>query len=158
MSINLNGTTPAAPAGSTNVSWQRDGSGNVSAYITSSAELTGDNVDLTGQTANIAATNLEASPAGGLYRISAVIVQTVQASTSGTLPGIQISWKDADSAVTQTFNLTATNSVNVVGTMAQAQMVISATAAIAITYATTGYASVGGTALAYALHIRIEKY
>lgn len=158
MSINLNATTPAAPAGSTNVSWQRDGSGNVSAYITSSAELTGDNVDLTGQTANIAATNLEASPAGGLYRVSVYIVQTVAGSTSGTLPSVQITFKDVDTATTQTITLTATNSANVVGTLAQAQAVINATAAIAITYSTTGYASVGGTALAYALHIRIEKY
>ena len=32
MSINLSDTTPAAPGGSTNVKWQTDVSGNVSAY------------------------------------------------------------------------------------------------------------------------------
>ena len=31
--INLNNTLPAAPSGSQNVSWQQDGSGNVSAYV-----------------------------------------------------------------------------------------------------------------------------
>jgi hypothetical protein len=158
MAINLNNTVPAAPTGSTNVSWQRDGSGNVSAYITTSAELTGDNIDLTAQAANIAAANLEASPVGGLYRVSIYIVQTRAATTSGTLPSVQIAFKDVDSAVTETITATATNSANVVGTLAQTQVVINATAAVAITYATTGYASVGGTTLAYALHIRIEKY
>jgi hypothetical protein len=33
MSTNLSNTTPAAPGGSTNVTWQADGSGNVSAYV-----------------------------------------------------------------------------------------------------------------------------
>jgi hypothetical protein len=31
---NFNNTTPAAPGGSSNVTWQKDGSGNVSAYLT----------------------------------------------------------------------------------------------------------------------------
>jgi hypothetical protein len=33
MSINFNDTTPAAGGGNTNVKWQKDGSGNVSAYV-----------------------------------------------------------------------------------------------------------------------------
>lgn len=33
MAVNLNDTTPAAPAGGTNVKWQSDASSNVSAYL-----------------------------------------------------------------------------------------------------------------------------
>lgn len=33
MAITLNSATPAAISGSTNVTWQKDGSGNVSAYV-----------------------------------------------------------------------------------------------------------------------------
>ncbi len=33
MPMNLNNTTPAAPGSNTNVTWQQDGSGNVSAYV-----------------------------------------------------------------------------------------------------------------------------
>jgi len=36
MPMNLNNTTPVAPAGNTNVTWQKDGSGNVSAYVSAS--------------------------------------------------------------------------------------------------------------------------
>lgn len=35
VSTNLNNTTPAAPGGNTNVTWQADGSGNVSGYVPS---------------------------------------------------------------------------------------------------------------------------
>jgi hypothetical protein len=34
MPMNLNNTTPAAPGSNVNVTWQKDGSGNVSAYVT----------------------------------------------------------------------------------------------------------------------------
>ncbi len=37
MSANLNNTTPAAPGGNVNVTWQKDSSGNVSAYIATGA-------------------------------------------------------------------------------------------------------------------------
>lgn len=37
MSSNLNNTTPAAPGGNTNVTWQSDSSGNVSGYVPTGA-------------------------------------------------------------------------------------------------------------------------
>jgi len=37
MSINLSATTPAAPAGKQNVTWQADGHGNISGYVPSSS-------------------------------------------------------------------------------------------------------------------------
>lgn len=35
--VNLSNTTPAAPSGASNVSWQKDGSGNISAYASNTA-------------------------------------------------------------------------------------------------------------------------
>jgi hypothetical protein len=39
MAVNFNDTTPAAPGGGVNVTWQVDGSGNASAYVNSSGIL-----------------------------------------------------------------------------------------------------------------------
>jgi hypothetical protein len=44
MATNLNDTTPAAPGGNTNVLWQKDGSGNVSAYVPAAGPQSGANV------------------------------------------------------------------------------------------------------------------
>ena len=41
MSTNLSNSTPAAPGGNTNVTWQADGSGNVSGYVPSVGSLGG---------------------------------------------------------------------------------------------------------------------
>ena len=156
MAINLNNTTPAAPTGSTNVTWQEDVSGNVSAYVTTSAELTGSNIDLTAQGANIGSTNLVASPVAGLYRISAYLIVTRAATTSSTLPSLTIGWTDQNSGVAQTLVLTPTNSGNLTTTYQQATGFIS-TNTSAITYSTASFASSGGTSMQYALHIRVEK-
>jgi len=40
MAANLNNTTPAAPGGNVNVSWQKDTLGNVSAYVPTGAGIT----------------------------------------------------------------------------------------------------------------------
>ena len=160
MSVNLSSTTPAAPAGSTNVAFQTDGSGNVSAYITSSSELTGDSVDLTAQTANIAAANLIASP-NGLYRVSVYSVVTTVASTgaaTSTLPAVVIAWDDADNGQPQSFTLTPTNTGNFLTTLQEAAMIISAGTSAALTYATTGYASDTASQMQYAVHIRVEQF
>lgn len=156
MSVNLNDTLPAAPAGSTNVKFQRDMSGNVSAYITTPAELTGNSIDLTAQAASIGLTPLVPTPVAGLYRVTVYIVQTQVATTSGTLPSVVLSYKDRDSATVVTIAATATNSANLLGTLAQATAILSSFAATTINYSTTGYASVGGTPLQYALRIRVE--
>lgn len=37
MSVTFNSTTPAAPAGNRNITWQKDGSGNVSGYVKNGA-------------------------------------------------------------------------------------------------------------------------
>ena len=158
MSTNLNDSTPAAPAGGINVKWQTDGSGNDSAYLAagSNPSLTA-SVNLLTQAANIAATTLLAVTATGLYRVSAYIIRTQVATTSSTLPSVVITWTDADNSAGQTFTLTPTNATNTLVTPQQASMVVDALTATNIRYATTGYASVGGTPMQYALHLRLEK-
>src|SRR5208282_6552675 len=95
MSINLSNTTPAAPTGATNITWQSDGAGNVSGYIQSAVELVGDSVDLTAQTADIGPNTLVTTP-NGYYRISAYIIITTIDSTSSTLPSVVLNWNDKD--------------------------------------------------------------
>jgi alpha-D-ribose 1-methylphosphonate 5-triphosphate diphosphatase PhnM len=156
MSIALNDTTPAAPAGGTNIKWQRDVSGNVSAYINVAPELIGNNVDSTAQSANIGTTTLVSSPSAGGYRVSCYIVLTQAATSSSTLPQIQITWQDFDTGVTKTANVTASGiTTNTIGDYSQGDIVISAAAAT-ISYSTTGYASSGVTPMQYKIHIRTE--
>ena len=157
MAINLNNTTPAAPASNQNVLWQQDGSGNVSAYLPNTTQQF-PGVDLTTQAANIAATTLLATPSAGVYRVSAYIIVTQVATTSSTMPSVVITWTDKDNTTAQTLTLTATSTGNALTTFAQAMAVLDATSGSNIQYSTTGYVSSGATPMQYALHLRIEKY
>lgn len=159
MSVNLSNTTPAPPAGSTNVTFQSDGSGNVSAYVTTSTELTANGVDLTNQSADIGATDLVVTPSGK-YRISGYIVVTTVASTgaaTSTLPSIVIAWNDFDNGQPQTLTLTPTNSGNLLTTLQQADCFINANVSANIQYSTTGYASNTAAQMKFAIHITVEK-
>lgn len=156
MSINLNNSTPAAPAGSTNVTWQKDTSGNVSAYVTVAPELTGDNVDLTAQAANISATTIVATPAPGLYRVAGYISVSQAASSSSTLPSIVLAWTDQDSGQLMSLTLTPTNAGNVLTTVQENDAILSVNSSTDIQFSTTGYASSGGTPMQYSIHMRVE--
>ena len=156
MSVNFSNTIPAAPAGSTNVKWQTDGSGNLSAYVTSAVELTGDGFDGTAQAANIALTNLIASPTSGRYRISAYIIVTQAATTSSTLPSISLQWNDADNGQAQTFALTPTDTGNLLTTSHFNDVFLSVGASSPLTFSTSGYTSVGATPMQFAIHITVE--
>lgn len=158
MSTNINGTTPAAPSNSTNVVWQTDGSGNVSGYVpTSALHLPG--VDLTAQAANISATDFVAAAAvlNGVYRISIIIQETQAASSSSTLPSVVLTWTDEDNSTLQTFTLTpASPSGNTLTTYGQATLIVNSKVGFAIQYATSSYASSGGTPMQYALNLHVE--
>lgn len=158
MSTNWNDTTPAAPANHTNVAFQTDGSGNASAYVPTAANhLTG--VDLIAQAANISATDFVAAAdaQNGVYRISIIIQLTQAATTSSTLPSVVITWTDEDNSTLQTFTLTAASpSANSLTTYAQATLVVNAKVSFAIQYATSSYASSGGTPMQYALNLHAE--
>lgn len=156
MAINLNGTTPAAPSGATNVTFQNDVSGNVSAYITSAPGIL-PGVNLTAQTANISATTLLATTASGMYRVSGYIVVTTVDGVSSTLPKITITWTDANNSAVQSFDLTATSTGNTTTTSKQGVMVVSALTTTNIQYATSGYVSNTPATMQYALHLTIEK-
>lgn len=155
--INLNDTTPAAPAGGTNVKWQEDVSGNVSAYAPSTATQTAAE-DLTAQAADITPTTFSTPTASGVFRVSGYIVVTQVATTSSTLPSIVITWVDADNSTPQSLTLTPTSAGNLLTTFEQATGFISDKAANAIQFATSGYASSGATPMQFALHLRLETF
>lgn len=118
-------------------------------------------VNLTAQAVNIGATSITTPAANGFYRASCYVVVTQAATTSSTLPSCQIGWTDADSSTAQVTNLTNTNSTNVVGNTGALATTFTpptfyAKTGVPITYATTGYASVGATPMQYAIHIRLE--
>lgn len=155
MSINISNTLPAAPAGSTNVLWQTDGAGNVSAYITAAVELVGDGFNATGQTANIGTTSLITTPTAGRYRISGYLIITTVGTTS-TLPAIVLAWNDADNGQAQTLTLTTSGlTTNSLTTKSQSDAFISVGASAALQFSTTGYASTG-TPMQFAIHIVVE--
>jgi len=157
MASNFNNTTPAAPAGFTNIAWATDGSGNDSASVpTSAIELTVNNLDLLGQTANIAPATLFTPSASGLYRISAHLIVTIVDGASSTLPALTIGWTDADNSHAQTIVLTPTNAGNLLTTYQQADCRINAKTLVNVTYATGSYASGTPATMAYSVHIRIE--
>ena len=156
MSVNLSNSTPAAPTGGTNITWQTDGQGNVSAYTQSAVELVGDGVDLTAQTADVGPNTLVNTPSG-YYRISAYIVVTTVDGASSTLPKLTITWNDLDNGQAQSFDLTPTNPGNLLTTLEQSDMIVSAASSASINYATSGYASGTPATMQFAIHIRVEQ-
>ena len=156
MSVNLSNTTPAAPTGGTNIIWQTDGQGNVSGYVHSAVELVGDGIDLTAQTANVGPNTLVTTPSG-YYRISAYIVVTTVDGASSTLPSLTITWNDQDNGQAQSFVLTPTNAGNLLTTLEQSDMIVSAGSSATIDYETSGYASGTPATMQYAVHIRVEQ-
>lgn len=156
MSVNLSSTTPAAPTGGTNIIFQTDGQGNVSAYIQSATELIGDGVDLVGQTADIGPNTLVTTP-NGFYRISAYLIVTTVDGASSTLPKLTITWNDLDSGQGQSFDITPTNSGNLLTTLEQSDMIVSAGSSATLDYATSGYASGTPATMQFAIHIRVEQ-
>lgn len=156
MSVNLSNTTPAAPAGSTLVTWQTDGAGNVTGYVTSAVELTGNAFNGTAQSANIASTALIVGPTAGVYRVAAYIIVTTVDAVSSTLPKITLSWNDADNGQAQTLDLTATQAGNLLTTFAQGDAFLSIGASANLSFSTSGYLSNTPAAMKYAIHIRIE--
>lgn len=156
MAINLNNSVPAAPTGGTNVLWQEDTSGNVSAYVSAPGIIAASSKDLTAQQANIAGTNLITSPTAGCYRISVYIAVTTKGGSSSTLPATVFTWNDQQSGQAMSLTLTPTNAGNALTTFQDAVGFISANTS-AIQYSTTGYVSAGSPQMQYALHIRIEQ-
>lgn len=115
-------------------------------------------INLTAQAANIGTTTLYAVPSAGFYRVSIYITVTQAATTSSTMPSTTIAYTDGNSGTNaHSTTTTATNTGNSLTTsFAQTTYVLYAKTSTNITYATGSYASSGGTAMNYALRIRVE--
>lgn len=120
-------------------------------------------VDLAGQTAAIPATTIYTAPTAGTYRISWVAKVTTPASVSsvlgGTSLGFQVVYIDADDSVVATTQAALSGSVNAGNTTASTiggVLIVSVAASTAIQYQ-IGYTSVGAPAMAYNLHVKVEK-
>jgi hypothetical protein len=125
-------------------------------------------VDLTAQTANIAAATLYAVPStgAGMYRVSAYVVLTTAASVSSTLPNVQIVFTDNQTNTSITIDATPVLGVagigqtgaltaNTVGTAASGVIVVNAKASTNIQYQLVNYQS-SLACMAYAIHIKLE--
>ena len=97
-----NDTTPAAPAGSQNVKWQVDGSGNVSAYLPT-APLAAPSLNLLAQSAAISTTTFFATgttPGAGMYRLSYYTYVTVAGNAVNLTA--TFTWQDDSGAAANT--------------------------------------------------------
>jgi hypothetical protein len=123
-------------------------------------------VNLTAQNSNIGATTILTPSANGYYRISGWEVST-NTPTGGVVPSVSILFTDADASVAQTVVMLYTAVANAAGVPAQTNSQSLSTApewsgtfyaksGVAIQYETTGYTAGSGTALQYALHLRLE--
>jgi hypothetical protein len=119
-------------------------------------------VDLTGQTAAISATTIYAVPAAGagMYRISWVATITTAATTSSVLGGangFQVVYTDpADSVVkTSVAGNSITSIANTTATSISGSLIAFCKLSTNLQYS-FGYTSVGGTPMAYNLHVKVE--
>lgn len=118
-------------------------------------------VDLTGQTANIASTTIVTPAVNGFYRASCFLVDTQAATTSSTLPSCNISYTQADTGLLAALlPISGTVTTNQVGDQGAPSASFAnyfyAKGGSPIKYFTSSYASSGATSLAYAVHIRLE--
>ena len=125
-------------------------------------------IDTTGLTANVGSTLLYAVPStgAGLYRVTALVVETTAASVSSTLANVQIVYTDNQTSGTITIDATPVLGVagvgqtgaltaNTVGTTSTGVIAVNAKASTNINYQTVNYAS-STAGMTYALHIKLE--
>lgn len=160
---NLSGTATTAqigtgtPAGSKYVD---GGTGAWTALPAGGPTVTA--VDLTLQGADIAATTLLTPGANGFFRMEVWSEVTRVATTSSTLPTVNVIFTDAETSLSITLPVASSNTGNTTSTKGpySASSVIAAAtfyakSGVAIQYSTSGYASVGATSMQYALHLRL---
>lgn len=117
--------------------------------------------DATAQAANVASTLVFQTTTKGTYRATCYVEVTQAATTSSTMPSCNVLWTTADSGTAQTAGITATSAANTVGTNSTTTAnsnapVQVAAAGASVNVSTTGYASVGATAMQYAVHFKLE--
>lgn len=111
----------------------------------------------TAQTANVNVPALYAVPVSGMYRVSAFVALSQAATTSSTMPSVSVNYTEAiTGTVVQDNNVTAQGTNNVIGTHSGGSAVILCQQGSNIGYVTSGYASVGATAMHYGVQVKIE--
>jgi len=124
-------------------------------------------VDLTTQSAAIAATTIYTPTASGLFRLSIFLKVTQAATTSSTLggaAGVVITYTDATDSVAQSVTALLgkqdgtsgiSNAGNTTTTVLQGSMILNAKTGVAIQHA-VGYTSSGATVMQYEVHYKLE--
>ena len=111
---------------------------------------------LTGKNANLAAVTLETPSTPGLRRATAAIIITTVDGASSTMPKVTLGWTDADNATAQTHDLTATSAGNVLTTKDSGTFLFNPKLGVAVTVATSSYASGTSGIMQYSLYVTIE--
>ena len=153
-----NDTTPAAPAGSQNVKWQVDGSGNVSAYLPT-APLAAPSLNLLAQSAAISTTTFFATgttPGAGMYRLSYYTYVTVAGNAVNLTA--TFTWQDDSGAAANTLT-TGNIACNTLGANSETapglgEIIFYSEASVNISYATALSGAIGTGR--YALRLRLE--
>jgi hypothetical protein len=123
-------------------------------YLATSANLSAQGADVT-------LVNLLTNSIGGTYEMSCYAVVTRAATTSSTLPACAGSYTDMDTSVVETPTLSGAQTGNTLGltgggaNLAPVPSIIRVKAGTTIAWATSGYASVGGTSMQFAVHVRL---
>lgn len=110
---------------------------------------------LTGQTADITATNIIASATAGRYRASSYIAITTPGSVSSTLPNVFLICTDPVDSVAKAVLLSVTSATNTTATARGGSAICDAKAATPIQYNTSGYAS-SAAGMAFKIYIILE--
>lgn len=110
---------------------------------------------LTAQVANNANVLTYAVTKTGVFVVDLYEVST-NTPTDATLPAITVTYTDADSNASVTQTLADVTSVSAAGVVSQGQFVIRPLVGTNVVIATTSYNAGSGTALAYAVHTRLE--
>jgi hypothetical protein len=156
MASNFNNTTPAAPAGFTNIIWQTDGAGNDSAYVaTSGAEVYKSlSAGLTANFNSGSPQTLFTPTVAAAYRISWTQAIVVAGSVSSTFPSLTLGWTDVGS-IARTKTLVATSAVNTTAVESDGSAIIYTNNATAVTVTSASYAS-SAAGMTYSLAITAE--
>lgn len=155
MALNYSNTTPSAPAGGSNVLWQTDGAGNLSAYLASAPQAAAA-LDLTAQTAVITTSTFATPATAGLYRLSYYAYIT----TTGNAVNLTLTLGWTDNTATTSTVTTANIACNTLGASSTligqpGTLVVYSDAATTITYATALSGAIGSGQ--YALRLRLES-
>lgn len=121
-------------------------------------------VDLTAQAANCATQTFTTPAANGFYRLDVWDEITQAATTSSTIPALNLNWTTGDGNVSKSVGVIGASTLNGAGVtpgFANAPQTyiaapIYAKAGVAITLSCSGYASSGATSMQYAVHARLK--